>query len=62
MRDLKPKSKIEFYLERMLQRGFTPAQVLQGTGLHADRLDDPHGLRGLCASRRRLGGQDERIR
>ncbi len=43
MRDLKPKSKIEFYLERMLQRGFTPAQVLQGTGLHADRLDDPHG-------------------
>ena len=43
MRDLKPKSKIEFYLERMQQRGFTPAQVLQGTGLHADRLDDPHG-------------------
>ncbi|NUQ48341.1 MAG: AraC family transcriptional regulator [Phycisphaerae bacterium] len=43
MRDLKPKSKIDFYLERMQRRGFTAEQVLEGTGLRIDRLDDPHG-------------------
>ena len=43
MRDLKPKSKIDFYLERMQHRGFTADQVLGGTGLRVDRLDDPHG-------------------
>ncbi len=43
MRDLKPKSKIDFYLERMQYRGFTAEQVLEGTGLKVDRLDDPHG-------------------
>ncbi|MBS0511857.1 MAG: AraC family transcriptional regulator [Proteobacteria bacterium] len=43
MRDLKPKSKIDFYLERMQHRGFTVEQVLEGTGLRSDHLDDPHG-------------------
>lgn len=43
MRDLKPKSRIDFYLERMQYRGFTADQVLDNTGLKAERLDDPHG-------------------
>ncbi|WP_068637412.1 AraC family transcriptional regulator [Thauera butanivorans] len=43
MHDLKPKSKIDFYLERMHRRGFMADQVLEGTGLKPERLDDPHG-------------------
>jgi len=39
---LRPKSKIAFYLERMQARGHTVEEVLQGSGLRPERLDDPH--------------------
>lgn len=39
---LSPKSKIVFYLERMRARGHTAEQMLRGTGLRTEQLDDPH--------------------
>ncbi|MCK0508185.1 AraC family transcriptional regulator [Aromatoleum anaerobium] len=48
MKDLKPTGKLNFYLARMASRGFGAEQVLAGTGLRAESLDDsqsrPHPL------------------
>lgn len=40
MNNLKPTSKLHFYLARMAVRGITPEQVLAGTGLHPDGVED----------------------
>jgi len=40
MTDLRPTNKLKFYLSRMASRGFTPEQVLNGTGIRVDQIDD----------------------
>ena len=40
MTDLKPLSKLKFYVSRMAARGFTPEQVLDGTDISVGQLDD----------------------
>lgn len=40
MNNLRPTGKLSFYLARMIARGFSPEQVLAGTELSADRIDD----------------------
>lgn len=40
MKDLKPTGKLDFYVERMANRGIRAERVLAGTGLRADRLED----------------------
>ncbi len=40
MTDLRPTNKLKFYVSRMAIRGFTPEQVLSGTGIRVDQLDD----------------------
>lgn len=42
MNDLKPTGKLEFYLARMAARGFSPEQVLAGTGLRLDEIESTH--------------------
>ena len=42
MNDLKPTGKLDFYLARMAARGFTPEQVLAGTGLRQDGVKKAH--------------------